>query len=166
MTDRRRILVAAALLAAPFPNAWAAGHADAARPAQAASGAGRKGTAAAPMTAAQRRECLARQSRMRQQQAELAAARDRLDDDKAEIGRRGDALKARLETLDRGSAEAVTAYNDEAAARDRMIDAYQEQVAQFNDLVEAARAERDSYAKACGDRRALEGGEAAPVKGR
>lgn len=152
-----RALLGAALLAA------AVGHA-ADKPKEATLGGGK---GAGPfLTKAQLRECINQQSKVKQQQADLTSAQDKLNTDKAEIGRRGDALKAQLETLDRTNPDAVNAYNEQAAARDKMIDDYQEQVTQFNGRVDAAKAERDAYAKSCENRRYFEDDEIAIRKGK
>ena len=114
----------------------------------------------------QLRNCLSQKTRLSQQEDELAKEQAALGATKDEIGRSGEALKAKLEALDRTSAEAVAAYNDQAQARDAQIDAYQARVNAFNARVEASKPERDSYAKACDNRRFLEDDEIAIRKGK
>jgi hypothetical protein len=156
-----RALLAAALLAAIASTA--AVHA-ADKPKEATIGGG-KGSGPF-LTKAQLRDCLNQQVKVRQQQNDLTAAQDKLNADKAEIGRRGDALKTQLETLDRTSPDAVNAYNEQAGARDKMIDDYQAQVTLFNGRVDAAKAEREAYTKACENRRYFEDDEIAIKKGK
>lgn len=124
-------------------------------PKKAASfGAGKPGSAL--LTREQLRACLA-------QQAQVERLDESLPKDKAELGgaqdelvRAGATLKTALDGLDQSNADAVAAYNEQAQARDRQIDAHQARVAAFNARVEAAKTERDAFVKACGNRSYLE----------
>jgi len=118
------------------------------------------------LTKAQLKDCMTQQARVKQSQADLTAAQDKLNTDKLNIGVLGDGLKSELETLDRTSPDAVAAYNAKAESRDKMIDAYQEQVSQFNTRVDAANADRDAWVKACENRRYFEDDEIAIRKGK
>jgi len=120
----------------------------------------------AMLTKEQLRNCMSLKARVAQQDDELAKEQAALLATKEEIVRAGDALKARLETLDRTNAEAVGAYNDEAQARDKRIDDYQAQATAFNTRVEANKAEHDGYLKGCENHRFLEDDEIAIKKGK
>ena len=78
----------------------------------------------------------------------------------------GDALKAKLEVLDRSNAEAVAAYNEQAKARDDRVDQYQARAGSFNERVEAHKAQREAFSKECGNRRFFEEDEIAIKQGR
>ena len=118
------------------------------------------------LTKAQLRDCMNQQAKVKQQDTELQAQQDKLNADKAEIGKRGDTLKAQLETLDRSDPDAVSAYNEQAAARDKMIDDYQDQVTQFNTRAQSFNTERDAFTKNCSNRRYFEDDEIAIRKGK
>jgi hypothetical protein len=139
------------------------GHA-ADKPKEATFGGGKGGGAF--LTRNQLRDCMAQQAKVKQTQAEMLAAQDKLNADKADIGKTGETLKADLESLDRTSPEAVDAYNERAVARDKKIDDYQQQVDQFNSRVDKARAEREAFSKACENRRYFEDDEIAIRKGK
>ena len=125
------------------------------------------GKASGPLlTREQLRACLAQQAHMKQQEDESRKRQAELVEVKAEIARSGDALKAKLESMDRTNAEAVAAYNAEAAARDKQIDDYEAGVAEFNARVETQQAERDAFAKGCDNRRYFEEDEIAIRKGK
>jgi hypothetical protein len=157
MQSTPRLMIVAALLAG------AAVHA-ADKPKEAAFGKG-KG-AGAYLTLEQLRGCLKQQSRAGQNDAELVKEQATLADTQAEIARLATVLKEQLPALDRSNAEAVAAYNAQAAARDKLIDAYEASVTQFNTRVEAAKADREAFAKACDNRRYFEEDETAIKKGR
>lgn len=112
------------------------------------------------------RSCLSRQTQTRTQDAELAKEQATLGPEKEQIVRDGDALKARLDTLDRSNAEALGAYNDAVLARDKQIDAFQLRVDAFNRRVEANQPVRAAFVKECGSRRYLEDDEAAIRNGK
>ncbi|HKX44208.1 MAG TPA: hypothetical protein VJO99_23825 [Burkholderiaceae bacterium] len=152
-----RTLVAAALLSSAATAGLAAGK-------EATFGSGK---ASGPfLTKAQLRDCMNQQTKVKQQDTDLQAQQDKLNADKAEIGKRGDTLKTQLEALDRTNPEAVNAYNEQAAARDKMIDDYQDQVNQFNTRVQAFNTERESFTKNCSNRRYFEDDEIAIRKGK
>jgi hypothetical protein len=118
------------------------------------------------LTKEQLRTCLARQTKvndengaMRKEQAELTTL-------KGDIARSGDELKQKLETLDRTSAEAVDGYNEAVTARDKQIDEYQKRVDTFNARVDANEAERDAFGQGCNNRRYFEEDEIAIKKGK
>ena len=111
-----------------------------------------KGTGAL-LTKEQLRTCMNQQAHLAQRSEAMLTEQAALTATKAEIGRSGEALKAKLDSVDRTSADAVAAYNDEAQARDKAIDAYQDRVAAFNASVDAAKVERDAYGPACANRR-------------
>jgi hypothetical protein len=118
------------------------------------------------LTKAQLRDCMNQQSKVKQQDTDLQAQQDKLNADKAEIGKRGDTLKTQLESLDRTNPDAITAYNEQAAARDKMIDDYQDQVTQFNARVQTFNGDREAFTKNCSNRRYFEDDEIAIRKGK
>jgi len=152
-----RALLASALLIAISSHA-----AD--KPKEATFGGGKGGGAF--LTKNQLRDCIAQQAKVKQTSADMQAMQDKLNADKADIGKTGETLKADLEALDRTSPEAVNAYNERAVARDKRIDEYQQQVDQFNGRVDAVRAEREAFSKACENRRYFEDDEIAIRKGK
>ncbi|MEP6873712.1 MAG: hypothetical protein ABI887_05065 [Burkholderiales bacterium] len=116
------------------------------------------------LTRDQLRVCLNLKGRSAQQDDALAKEQVALVALKDEISRGGDTLKARLETLDRTDAEAVTGYNDASQVRDKQIDDYQARVTAFNTQVETNKADHDAYAKGCENRRFFEDDEIALKK--
>jgi hypothetical protein len=118
------------------------------------------------LTKEQLRNCMTQKARVAQQDDDLTREQTALVATKGEIGRAGDALKGKLETLDRSNAEAVAAYNDESQVRDKQIDDYQARVTAFNTRVEANNGDREAYTKACENRRFLEDDEIAIKKGK
>ena len=154
---RFRAVLAGALLIAISSHA-----AD--KPKEATFGGG-KGSGAF-LTKNQLRDCMAQQAKVKQTSADMQAMQDKMNADKADIGKAGETLKADLEALDRTSPEAVNAYNERAVARDKRIDEYQQQVDQFNGRVDAVRAEREAFSKACENRRYFEDDEIAIRKGK
>ena len=114
----------------------------------------------------QLRACMNQKTRAAQLDDELGKEQAALGGVKDELARTGEALKLRLEALDRTDAEAVTTYNDESKARDQQIDDYQARVTAFNTRVEAMHGEREAYAKACENRRYLEEDEIAIKRGK
>ena len=118
------------------------------------------------LTKEQLRACLARRGKTKEQDADLVKEKAAIALQKDEIARVGEALKARLEGVDRSNAEAVAAYNDAAQARDQQIDAYQARVTAFNTRIDANQTERDAFAQACSNRRYFEEDELAIRKGK
>ena len=155
-------LFAALAALASLAMATSAVAADKAREAPARA----KAPAPLLLTPAQLRECLDRQQRLRASSDQSVKDQADLKASKAEIDRLGVVLKEQLETLDRTSADAVAAYNDQVDARDKLIDSYQENVPAFNTKVEALKAEQASYAKACENRRYDEADEISSPKGK
>lgn len=123
-------------------------------------------TAGAFLTKDQLRACFDQQDRMKEQGAKLTREQADIAALKAEITTTGDALKAQLDSVDRTNEEAVAAYNEKAQARDKQIDDYQARVNAFNDRVQAASADRESFAKGCESRRYFEEDEIAVKKGK
>lgn len=140
-----------------------AGHA-ADKPKEASFGKGK--ASGAFLTREQLRACIAQQTRLAQQDAELQQDQAALAAAKAELASSGAALKPELEALDRTSADAVNAYNERATARDKRIDDYEARVPRFNERVEAARVEREAFGKGCDNRRYFEDDEIAIRKGK
>ena len=143
------LILAAALSAAPT---WAADKKEASFG---------KGGTGAYLTRDQLRTCLAHQDRVRQQNDDVVKEQAALTAMKADIARSGDELKAKLDALDRTDPDAVTAYNDRASARDKQIDDFQARADAFNARVEANKAEREAFGKACDNRRYFEEDEIA-----
>ena len=112
------------------------------------------------------RACLSQPARLAQQREALLKEQTSLAATKDEIGRSGEALKAKLDTLDRTKPEAVAAFNEEALARDKAINGYEVRVAAFNASAIAAKTERDAYGPACENRRFLADDEIAIEKER
>jgi hypothetical protein len=130
------------------------------------SGFGKGKATGAMLTREQLRACLAQQSRVAHQDGEMVAEQAALNTAKAEILRSGAELKEQLAVLDRTSPDAVSAYNERAAARDKSLDDYQARVPAFNSRVEAVKAEREAFGKACDNRRYFEDDEIAIRKGK
>ena len=118
------------------------------------------------LSPAQLRECLDKQQNLRARADDLERKQTALTASKAEIDRLGTTLKEQLATLDRTSADAVAAYNAQAAARDKLIDEYQAGVPAHNTEVEALKADRAVHAKACENKRYDEADEAMIRKGK
>ena len=118
------------------------------------------------LTKEQLRSCLAQQGRATEQDAGLQQTRDALAASKAEMLSEGDALKARLEALDRTSADAVAAYNEQARARDAKVEHLQAGIGSFNERVEAVKVQREAFAKECSNRRFFEEDEIAIKQGK
>jgi hypothetical protein len=150
-------LLAALLAAAP---AWAAEP----KPKEAGFGKAKSGD---PMLSkAQLRDCLAQQAKVKTQDDEMESKKAALAAEQAELGRLGESLAGQLAALDRTSAEAVSAYNEQAQARDKRIDAHGANVDQYNARAAALNTEREAFAKTCNNRRYLEDDETALKKGR
>jgi hypothetical protein len=115
---------------------------------------GVKSKAGGPLlTRAELRECMARDERVRTQTDETVKLQAQMEQEKAEVTRLGATLKAQLDTLDRTSAEAVNAYNEQARAFDQRVDAYNGGTPAFNAKVEALKREREAFVKGCENRR-------------
>ncbi len=128
---------------------------------------GVKSKAGGPLlTRAELRECMARDERVRTRADETVNLQAQMDKEKAEVTRTGAALKEQLDALDRTSAEAVNAYNEQAQAFDRRVDAYNAGTPAFNAKVDALQREREAFAKGCENRRFDEKDEIAIRNGR
>ena len=115
---------------------------------------GVKSKAGGPLlTRAELRDCMARDERVRAQTDETVKLQALMDQEKAEVTRLGAALKERLDALDRTSADAVNAYNEQALAFDKRVDAYNAGTPAFNAKVDALKSEREAFAKGCENRR-------------
>lgn len=154
-----KALLTGALLAA----AVGSGHA-ADKPKEASFGKSKAG--AAYLTRDQLRACLSQQARLAQLDSEILKEQAELVTTKAGIVRSGTELTEQLAALDRTSADAVNAYNERTRARDRDIDDLEARVPRFNGRVEAARSEREGFAKGCGNRGYFEEDEIAIRQGR
>src|SRR6185295_13648685 len=99
------------------------------------------------------RECFAQQDRVKAKREETLQLKAQLEKEKAELQRLGDDLKEQLATLDRTSQEQVDKYNEQAAERDKRIDAYEARTTGFNAQVDALNADRESWARNCENRR-------------
>jgi hypothetical protein len=159
---RYRALIPTLLLTSTLLAA-AGSHAAEPPKKEGAFGSGKAG--GAYLTRNELRVCLARQTRVAQQDGEMQKEQSTLAATKAEIARSGEQLKERLDALDRTSIDAVTAYNEAAEARDKQIDAFQTRVNVFNTQVEALKAEREAFGKGCDNRRYFEEDEIAIKKG-
>jgi len=134
--------------------AFAATASHAAPPKEGTLGGGK---ASGPvMSMPQLRACLAQQSRLSSQNAENLKTQQALGSERTELEAASAAIKDEMATLDRTNREAVEAYVAKAQANDARIDTHQARVGEFNAKVEAAKAERASYAKSCEGRRYLE----------
>jgi hypothetical protein len=118
------------------------------------------------LSRAELRECLAQKDRIRVQSEEMQKQQDKLARDKEEIVRLGAELKDKLAAIDRSSQEAVDQYNVEAAARDKLIDAYEAATPGFNAKVDALTAQREAFVKGCDNRRYDEKDELAIQRGK
>ena len=118
------------------------------------------------LTKEQLRSCMNQKTQLAQLEDELGKEQAAIAALKQEIARDGDALKAKLETVDRTNAEAVNAYNEQAQARDKQVDAFQARATAFNARVDGMTADREAYAKNCSNRRYLEEDETAIKKGK
>jgi hypothetical protein len=126
-----------------------------------------KGKSSGPvLTREQLRACMARQEHIRRADDDIVRERAVLDAEKAVIVASGAELRDKLAALDRGSQEAVDAYNIEASARDKRIDEFEPKLSAFNARVEALVAEREAFAKACENRRFDERDELAIKRGK
>ena len=117
------------------------------------------------LTKEQLRGCLSQQTRVTQQEAGLQQEKGALGAQKTELLGEGDALKVRLDALDRTNAEAVAAYNEQAKSRDDRVDQHQARAGVFNERVEAHQLQREAFAKDCSNRRFFEEDEIAIKQG-
>ena len=134
------------------------------KPKEASLGKGK--ASGAYLTREQLRSCLLQQDRLAQLDQEVQKEQSGLAAEKAAFERSGAELKEQLAALDRTSLEAVNAYNERSVARDKGIDDYEARVPRFNQRVEATKAEREAFGKACDNRRYFEEDEIAIRKGK
>ena len=151
------------LLILPLLAATLAFAAD--KPKKAAAFGGGKGTGAF-LTKEQLRSCLNRQAAIKEGDDALLKEQAELATVKTDIARAGDELKSKLETIDRTSADAISAYNVAVTARDAQIDAYQKRVDAFNTRFDANHAVHEGLGQDCNSRRYLEEDEIAIKKGK
>lgn len=104
------------------------------------------------MTRAELRACFEQRDQIRDRNEALARERAELDKEQTELVALGDALRARLETMDRADPMAVSSYNADAAERDRRIDAFEARMPGFNERAEALAREREARARRCDNR--------------
>jgi hypothetical protein len=113
---------------------------------------GAKKPAGPLLTRAELRACFAQRDQIRDRNEALTRERAELDQERADLVALGDALKSRLETMDRADPIAVSAYNADAAERDRRIDAFEARMPPFNERTEALARERESWSRRCDNR--------------
>jgi uncharacterized coiled-coil DUF342 family protein len=123
-----------------------------------AQGADKKGAPpAAPKTAiltpAQLRDCLAQKDKLAKDTDAAVKAKAAVAADKAEVDSSGKALEEEATTLDRTSEEAVAAYNAKIIERNGKVDAFRAKAEAYNVDAENVLAAKDSYEKACANRR-------------
>jgi hypothetical protein len=130
-----------------------AGLASAAdKPRPAASAAATKDTTPV-LTQAQLRDCMTQKERLQQDTASALKTKVEVDAMKAEIDSTGDALSTEATTLDRTNADAVSVYNAKVGTRNALIDTWQAKVAAYNKDAEGVQATKETYARACENRR-------------
>jgi hypothetical protein len=113
-----------------------------------------KSSGSAPiLTPAQLKDCVNQKAKLRAMVDNALKDKASVDADQAEIERLGTELGGQVATLDRTSAEAVTAYNDKVLARNKMIESHEAKIAAYNSEAEAVQAGRSTYAKSCENRR-------------
>lgn len=120
--------------------------------AQTAVPKGGKKPAGPLLTRAELRACFAQRDQIRDRNEALVRERAELDKERSELVALGDALKARLETMDRADPIAVSGYNADAGERDRRIDAFEARMPPFNERAEALARERESWSRRCDSR--------------
>lgn len=118
------------------------------------------------MTRDELRDCMALAQRNRVQGEELLALPPQFELEKAEIQRHGTTLKEELAALDRTSGELVDQYNAKAAARDKLIEAFEARVSAYNLRAQQLQTDRAAYAGACENRRFDEKDEIAIKNGK
>ena len=126
----------------------------------AVASAAEKKPAAAPaapktarLTPEQLRDCENQKEKLAKDTDAVLKAKAALDAEKAEIDRSGKALAEQATTLDRTSADAVTAYNAQVLERNGRIDAYQARAATYNTDAENVLSLKEAREKSCANRR-------------
>lgn len=157
-----RFLLKASIAAALLATAFAAPAAD--KPRETSFGKGNG--SGAYLSREQLRSCLSQQGRLASRDEEMLKEQAALASAKADLARSGVELKEQLGALDRTNPEAVNAYNERAATRDKGIEEYEARVPGFNERVEMTRAGRETFGKGCDNRRYFEEDELAIRKGK
>ena len=118
------------------------------------------------MTRDELRDCMALAQRNRVQGEEILALPAQFELEKAELRRHGTMLTEELAGLDRTSEERVDQYNAKAAARDKLIEAFEARVSAYNLRAQQLQTDRAAYAGACENRRFDEKDEIAIKNGK
>lgn len=160
-TFARPLLILSLLAALGAPSAFAAD-----KPAKKEGSFGGAKATGAYLTKEQLRTCFAKQDKVKADDDELTKEQAAIAAQKTEIARVGDELKAKLEAIDRTSAEAVDGYNNAVQERDKQIDVYQARVTAFNTRVEASQVAHGEFSTGCSNRRYFEEDETAIRKGK
>ncbi len=117
------------------------------------------------LTRDQLRACMDLQVRNKAQGVEVTRMQSDVSAATEEVKRDGEALRADLATLDRSNAEAVSAYNQRAANRNKQVVEFEAKVEDFNAKVLAFENGRAAYARDCDNRKFDEKDEKAILKG-
>jgi len=105
------------------------------------------------LTQEQLRDCLAQKDKVAKETEAAVKSRAEVDAQKAEIDSSGKALADEATTLDRTSQDAVTAYNAKVVERNAKVDAYKAKAEAYNVEADRVLATKDTYEKACANRR-------------
>ena len=124
-----------------------------AAPAQGADSKAAPAPKTALLTPAQLRDCMTQKEKVAKDTERVVKARAAVDAADAELASAGTALNEQAGTLDRTSEEAVTSYNAKVVERNARIDAHKARIAAYNADAEAVLAAKESYEKACANRR-------------
>ncbi len=108
---------------------------------------------AAILTPAQLRDCLAQKDKLAGDTDAAVKAKAAIAADKAEIDSTAKALEEEATTLDRTSEDAVAAYNAKVIERNGKVDAFRARAEAYNVEAENVLAAKDTYEKACANRR-------------
>ena len=118
------------------------------------------------MTREQLRDCMALAQRNRVEGEEILALPAQFELEKADLQRHGAMLTEALAALDRTSGELVAQYNAKAAARDKLIEAFEARATAYNLRAQQLQTDRAAYAGACENRRFDEKDEIAIKNGK
>jgi len=105
------------------------------------------------LTPAQLKECLAQRDRLKAQTDAVVKTKAEIAVAQADIDSSGAALASEAATLDRTSAEAVNAYNAKVVARNEALDDFRTKANAYNKDAEDVIAARETFEKACENRR-------------
>lgn len=142
---------------------------QAAEPAKAAAKPAKETAAKAKtplLTRDELRTCMATGKRLAQQREETVQLQTRIADEKQALARTGDELKEQYATMDRTNQELVAKYVEAHNAREKRIEAFQAEAAQFNAKAESLNAAQTAYREACENRRYDEKDEIAIRQGK